>query len=268
MQIDWVTVAAQIFNFLILLFLLKRFLYGPIVKAMEERRALVGAQMREAQERETQAEQEARKHRDARRELEEQHDELMQQARAEADDRRRQLIDQAREEVEGIERRWHENLRDERDAFIRRLREQMGREVCAVSRQALADLANRDLQAQVVTVFIGRLGGLDEQRREELRAALANADRGPTITSAFELSAGQKKDLATAARGVLGGDDNVRFLRAEELLCGVELGVGGRKIAWSLDSYLDALEEALIAALERETAEEGESTEGRAAAHE
>ena len=266
MQIDPITVIAQIINFLILLFLLKRFLYGPIVKAMEERRALVAAQMHEAQEREEEAQQEARKHRDARRELAVQHDELMQQAHAEADDRRRQLIDQAREEVEGIERRWHENLRDERDAFIRRLREQMGREVCAVSRQALADLANRDLQAQIVTVFIARLGGLDEPRREELRAALTDAGRGPTITSAFELTAPQEKELATAAHGVLGGDHDVRFVRAEELLCGVELSVGGRKIAWSLDSYLDALEEAVIEALSRETTEEAQDTEGRAAA--
>jgi len=268
MQIDPITVIAQIINFLILLFLLKRFLYGPIVKAMEERRALVGAQMHEAQEREEEAQQEARKHRDARRELAEQHDELMQQAHVEADDRRRQLSDQAREEVEASERRWHESLRDERDAFIRRLREQMGREVCAVSRRALADLANRDLQEQLVTVFLERLDALDEPRRGELRAALANTDRAPTITSAFELSPAQEKDLATAANSVLGDDHTVRFVRAEELLCGVELSVGGRKIAWSLDSYLDALEESVVEALDRETAEEDESAEGRAAEHE
>ena len=34
---DWFTVIAQIINFLILVALLKRFLYGPIIRAMERR---------------------------------------------------------------------------------------------------------------------------------------------------------------------------------------------------------------------------------------
>ena len=266
MQIDWVTVVAQIVNFIVLLLLLKRFLYGPIVKAMEQRRQLVAQEMREAEAREAEAEEEARKHRDARRELEEQHDELMAQARAEADDRRRQLIDQAREEVEAIERRWHENLRDERDAFVRRLREEMGRKVCAVARQALRDLANRDLQAQVVAVFIERLNTLDEQRRRELREALAGAEHGATLTSAFPLSAGQEKQLATAALSVLGDEHDMRFRHDPELLCGVELSGGGRKVAWSLDSYLNALEEAIVEAIDRETEQERETGEDAAAA--
>ena len=37
MQIDWITVAAQIVNFLILVWLLQHFLYGPITRAMQRR---------------------------------------------------------------------------------------------------------------------------------------------------------------------------------------------------------------------------------------
>ena len=37
MQIDWFTVIAQVLNFFILVFLLKRFLYKPILKAIDER---------------------------------------------------------------------------------------------------------------------------------------------------------------------------------------------------------------------------------------
>ena len=43
MLIDWFTVAAQAINFLILVLLLRRFLYGPIVKAMDDREAAINA---------------------------------------------------------------------------------------------------------------------------------------------------------------------------------------------------------------------------------
>ena len=39
MQVDWITTIAQIINFLVLVYLLKRFLYGPIVSAMIHREA-------------------------------------------------------------------------------------------------------------------------------------------------------------------------------------------------------------------------------------
>jgi len=35
--IDWFTVIAQIINFLVLVYLLKRFLYGPIIRVIDER---------------------------------------------------------------------------------------------------------------------------------------------------------------------------------------------------------------------------------------
>jgi F-type H+-transporting ATPase subunit b len=258
MQIDWITVAAQIVNFLILVWLLKRFLYGPILRAMEERQQRISEEMEEAQERERQAEQEALEHREKRRELEERREELLREAREDADQRREEMIDQAREEVEALEHRWHENLRDEQEAFIRQLRTRMGEQFCSVARRALEDLANRELQAQIVDVFLDRLGQLDDERREELREALEDAERGPQISSAFGLSSGQQKKLTSSAHQLLGDQASVSFREVEELLCGIELNVGGVKVAWSLDSYLDRLEESMTETLERETAEERE----------
>ena len=37
MTIDWFTVGAQTLNFLLLVWLLKRYLYGPILKAIDDR---------------------------------------------------------------------------------------------------------------------------------------------------------------------------------------------------------------------------------------
>ena len=50
MHIDWFVLFCQIFNFLLLAYLLKRFLYGRIIKAMDEREAKIAARFNEANE--------------------------------------------------------------------------------------------------------------------------------------------------------------------------------------------------------------------------
>jgi F-type H+-transporting ATPase subunit b len=49
MQLDWFTVVAQICNFLLLLWLLKRFLYRPILDAMAARQQRIATALTEAQ---------------------------------------------------------------------------------------------------------------------------------------------------------------------------------------------------------------------------
>ena len=48
MLIDWFTVVAEIVNFLILLWLLKRFLYKPVLNAMDKREATIASRENEA----------------------------------------------------------------------------------------------------------------------------------------------------------------------------------------------------------------------------
>ena len=69
MLINWFTVAAQVVNFLILLYLLKRFLYRPILGAMEERERRIASAMEEATKAEEAARQKARPLKDPDRAL-------------------------------------------------------------------------------------------------------------------------------------------------------------------------------------------------------
>ena len=50
MSIDWITVVAQIANFLVLVWLLKRFLYRPILDGIDAREAEITRRMAEAGE--------------------------------------------------------------------------------------------------------------------------------------------------------------------------------------------------------------------------
>ena len=49
MLINWFTVLAQAVNFLLLIYLLKRFLYGPILKAMNAREKRISDRLNDAE---------------------------------------------------------------------------------------------------------------------------------------------------------------------------------------------------------------------------
>lgn len=263
MQIDWVTTVAQVINFLVLVALLRHFLYGPITRAMAEREERIAKRMHEAEEREREARERAEAHEQARRELEERREEVLESARRAAEEERERLTEEARREVAALERRWHEALRDEQRGFLDELRRRIGEQLCGLSRQALSDLANADLQEQMVAVFLERLAGIDPPRREELRAGLREGSGPVRVTTAFELPADRREHVRRAIRELLGIDGEVDFTRSDDLLCGIELGVGGRKLGWSIDSYLDRLAESITEMLDRAT-EAHEAPEDRA----
>ena len=106
MQIDWFTVIAQIINFLILVALLKRFLYGPIIRAMDDRERRIASRLEEANRREQEAQEEIAAYRARREELEDAREDALARAREEAEKTRHELITSARAEIREMQQQW------------------------------------------------------------------------------------------------------------------------------------------------------------------
>lgn len=238
MQIDWVTTVAQIVNFLVLVFLLERFLYRPVIAAMDRRQQRVTDRLAEARKREDEAQAQAREYRRRQEELERRRKELLAEARTTADAERERLTAEARAQVERMRDRWRQDLERERRDFLARLMEQAGRSVMRVAQRALHDLADRELEQQTIAVFLGRFAALDEAQR----AALTEA-RGPLVVStSFEADARRRSALAEALREQLGEATEIRFERSPDLVCGIEVRRGSMKVDWTIAQYLEGLE--------------------------
>lgn len=244
MTIDWITVSAQIINFLILVWLLKRFLYQPIINAMTRREQHIAARLKEAAERERVAEEAAHSFEDRKAELERERDDILADAEEEARERKRRRLDEAREEVAETRRSWLRQSRLEKDEFLDKLRRQASEGVQAIARKVLADLADSELESRVVDTFIERLESLGEETRERLAAS-----SGPMrVSSAFPLDSSSRARLTRVLhKHVLQGME-VEYVESPELLCGIELRRCGQKLSWNLAEYLDVLGERVESA--------------------
>ena len=261
MLLDWFTIIAQIVNFLLLVALLKYFLYDRIIRAMDEREERIAARLQEAEAMQAEAEREADDYRQQRQELEGQRAELLAQAKVEADTRRDTLLDKARGEVEAMQTGWRQELQQEQAAFLHELRQRAGQHVYATARRALRDLAGADVQAQMIAAFLERLQGLDGQDWHAIAEALHAAAQPLAVASAFDLPPQARQQLLEILQPHLGPLD-VRFATAPEVICGIEMKVDGYKLAWNLDHYLATLEDSVASAFEEELHEQ-EADSGR-----
>jgi F-type H+-transporting ATPase subunit b len=243
MLIDWFTVTAQVLNFLVLVWLLKRFLYRPILDTMNAREQKIATQLRDAEAQKAEAAAERQGLRAARAEFEAQKDALLRHAQEEAEATRQQLNEAARQEVEGKRTNWYETLRDEqtrlRAEFSRRVQE----EVFAIARQTLQDLAGGQLEEQIASTFATRLRALDGDEKKRI-ATLVRTSRCPLqIRSAFDLPAPTRVQIENAIKKDLACNVRVEFQQAADLVAGIELVTDGHRISWSVRGYLSSLAE-------------------------
>lgn len=252
MLIDWFTIVAQVINFLVLVALLKRFLYGPIIKAMDEREANIAASLQEAEEKVVEARQEAEVYRQQQAELAEQREALLAEARTEAEARRHELMNQARAEVAETRTKWYEAIQHEKDAFLQDLRRLAGQQVFAIVRRTLTDLANADLEQQVIEVFLARIQKLDERERAAIAKSIHESGQKVVIQSAFDIPPKARSRVIKTVRDQIGDKIEVKFEKAPDLICGLALKGHNYKMTWSLERYWEELEASLAAAMEGE----------------
>jgi len=243
--IDWFTVAAQAINFLILVLLLRRFLYGPIVKAMDEREAAIIAKTQAAELLQTEAKAEIAAYQQKQADWQAQRAQLLRQTEEEAEARRQTLIQQARQEADQMHQRWQQAVANDRDAFLKNLRRQTGETVLHLSRRALADLVDVSLEERMAAAFTAQLTRLPAADWQQLLQA-----KSLVVASAWPLDPATQQPIADLVAQQSPDPIPLRFEVDPDLLGGLELRSHSYKIPWTLAGYLDEMEDAFAQALD------------------
>src|SRR5208282_4350630 len=102
MLIDWFTVGAQVLNFLILVWLLKHFLYTPILNAIDAREKRIATELADANAKKAEAEKERVDFQNKNKAFDEQRSALLGKATNEAKAERERLLDGARKDADTL----------------------------------------------------------------------------------------------------------------------------------------------------------------------
>ena len=242
MLIDWFTIAAQALNFLILVWLMKRFLYKPILNAIDAREQRIAKELADADAKMAEAQKEREAFKRKNKAFDRQQDALLSQATEEANAERQRLLDEARQAAEVLHAKRQDTMEREQqrlnDEITRRTRE----EVFAIARKTLTDLAGTSLEERISEVFRRRLRELDGEAKEGIAKILKTSSDPVLVHSAFELPSEQRAAIQHALNETFSAEIHVRFETAPDVISGIELTANGRKVAWSITDYLTSLD--------------------------
>ncbi len=233
MELDWTTFALEIINFLALIWILKRFLYRPVLATLAARRAGIESALNEA--RATEARAAALKSQFASRLADWEQEKAAARNQFDA----QMAAEQARQ-METLNRelateRQRNAARDahRQETLQRELATQSGTLARQFASALLARLAGPEIEARLVEIFVEELSALPEGRLDALRASQNGPGKG-VLCSAYALSEEQRQQISSAVDARLGKLVHLEFVEDRELLAGVRLSLG----AWQLDLSL------------------------------
>lgn len=245
MLINWFTVIAQMINFLILVWLLKRFLYKPILKAIDEREKRIASQIEDAEKKDADAKKEKEEFQKKNDMFDIERNDLMKKAVEETKMEKVRLLEEASKEASVLREKLEKMLKEEHENIGDEIARKTKKEVFTIARKALKELADSNLEDQMVNVFIKRLKELDKDQETKLIAAFESSDKPIIVRSTFELTASQHAEIKKSIKGALGHSSKFQFEITPKLISGIEMNTNGYKVAWSISEYLATVEKSI-----------------------
>jgi F-type H+-transporting ATPase subunit b len=245
MLIDWFTVGAQAVNFLILVWLLKHFLYKPILHAIDEREKKIAAELADASSKKIEAKKEQDEFQHKNDEFDKQRDELFKKVTADAGVEKAKLMDQAKKAADVFSEKRHASFIQEEEKIQQSIMKRVQKGVFAISRKALKDLSGTDLDERIVNVFVGQLTGSSLTNSSLTNSSLKNSATPVTIRTAFAIPTALQATVEKQIKDKLSPDAQIQFEVNPDLISGIEIRSDGQKFAWSISDYLNSLEKEI-----------------------
>ncbi len=239
MSIDWITVAAQIANFLVLIWLLKRFLYRPILDGIDAREAEIAARMGEAEKVRRASEARAAEYEAEIGKLRASRADILAEAQRAAEAERAAMLTETREELTRVRAERETERAEEVERFTAELNREGAEAILALARKAVADLADESLERRIVAHAAAQLA----RRRDEIAAAAGDNPEAVALTR-DPLPEDAQARLREALAPILPGA-RLRFQTDPALSPGLSLRVGGAQVGWTVADYFDGLEAML-----------------------
>lgn len=245
MLIDWFTVGAQVLNFVILVWLLKKFLYKPVLDAIDARESLIAKQIADANAVQATAQAQCESFLQKSTDFDKDRAALLAKAQEDAKAQSIRLMDAARKTADDLKAKQLAAQHEAAASLSHSLGERLRSEVFAIARQTLVELAGADLEVRTTEVFVSHLHTLDGATKAELEAAFKTTGSCAVLRSAFDLPVVQRAVIQDAVNGVFATSITLQFETTADLVGGIELVVGGQKLAWTIAQHLESLQSAV-----------------------
>lgn len=250
MGIDWKTLIFQIINLLVLIWLLKHFLYQPVLKMLKERQALIDEQINRARQAAQNAIAEEVKYQEKVAEFDAARDKMYVQMQTEVDSLREKLTAEAKQDVVHLRKAWQNELEQEKQAFDISIQNAIVKNFKLFASDALKDMAGVELNTLVLKKFKECIEKMTKSQRDQFVQGALSAKQ-IIISTDTRLDTQTRENLKDFLFSIFDLDEKsvkATFKVDANLICGIQVQVGEQITSWNLQNYLEAFENNMDAA--------------------
>lgn len=244
MNISPFEIIAQIFNFLILMYLMNRLLYKPVMETMRKRQEEIAMKLDEAERMEMEARELIESYRKKMTGIEEERRSILDEANEEAGLRKESLLEGFREEALKKRRSFLDEVESEKERLSEDLRVSLARNASLIAGGILNEVSGEELSERALETFLKRIRELkpedDYLSGEKVR---------PLVKSAREIDESVKEAIRGALAERLGVEKVPDFTVDSSLGEGYLLRLETRLVEVSMRRYLEEAEKRILKAI-------------------
>jgi F-type H+-transporting ATPase subunit b len=241
---DIPTFVFQIVNFLILLAILTKFFYRPVLDVMHRRQAQIDARISDAEQRARQADEEREKLARQSETATQEAAALIESARNEAASERQRLLAAAKVEAAALIDEARRTAASEEHSALDRLNTRLSESALSIAGTLIRESSGEAVHASLVGRLLTEGLGLDEAGQRQARLDFPSDGRGLVVESAYPLDASQEERLRHEAASILArplDEVQIEVHQDESLIAGMRVLVGGLVVDLSVKHLLAEL---------------------------
>jgi len=249
LNINWSTLLLQILNFVVMVFILARFFFKPVARALDERSKRVTGALDEAEKREREAKEMRTEYERKLAEAQEQVVIMQQRAQEELARTKRQFLDETRKEIKEMRDKAASEIEEARQQAIYQHRRELGRLVMTLSARLMREAGGDSFQQASIEQFIERLSVLPV---DEYRHALEASDAEVLhvqLVSASDLDADSMSRIERQIKEMVRKPTEMIYKVDPSLVAGATVRFGDIVVDGSLAGQLQGLNERYVSDL-------------------
>lgn len=239
MSIDFFTLCAQIINLLILLFLLKKFLYLPILKVLEDRKKLLENEYKVAEIARKKAEVLEKNAQEKYSEIEHEKQKILAQSHEKAHALEQKLTTEAEQEFKKARQQWKNKLISEQNNFDLALQNLIAEYFQKFATGALDQMADISLNELFLNKLMQKISAQKQDKKSEfVRDFLVSGELELVSAENFDTKTKQRFKDFIQKEFMLTENPKINFSTDKNLICGVVLKNKEQMIEWNLAEYI------------------------------
>lgn len=252
MEINWFEIVAQIINFAILLIILKKLLYKPVMKVMKNREDAIAESLNHADQKIHEAQALIESYEQKLTEIQGEEETILKTARQEALQIKESLIESYRNEAEEKRIAFLNDLKGEKEQFVEALRQSLGENAVKLAGHVLTSISEEEIEKMMFDTFIEDIKNLNSIEDSGKTGGEQEKSHGGLLTlrSAKELSEDDKRRLEKTVN--ISDFSGINYKVDQSLVIGYELKFETFTISSNIKKYLEESEKNVLKILDEQ----------------